>query len=126
MADSTRQEIPDDVNVVPAEDGTTWVEIASTGTEDEANLIKGFLDVEGITAQVEAVKFTMEPVNFGAMGEIRVYVAADDEERAQQLLRDRTKQYEQMDDDEETLVTDDGPASIDESAEAENDDGATS
>ena len=28
---------------VPA-DGTTWVEIASFGTEDEANLLKGFLE----------------------------------------------------------------------------------
>jgi len=130
MADSN-QGFPEDVNVVPAEDGTTWVEIASTGTEDEANLIKGFLDAEGITAQVEAVKFTMEPVNFGAMGEIRVYVAGEDEQRAQQLLRNRENEYEQLDDDEETLVTDEGPALIDESTEVtetpvEDDDGARS
>ena len=99
---------------------TTWVEIASAGTEDEARLLQGFLDAEGIPAQVENVKFSMEPINFGTMGDIRIYVASENEERAMQLVREREKQYEQLDDDEDTLVTDDGPAEIDESAVAEN------
>ena len=106
---------------VPSDNDTTWVEIASMGTEEEARLLQGFLDAEGIAAQVENVKFTMEPINFGAMGDIRVYVAAQDEQRALQLLRQREEQYEKLDDDEDTLVTDDGPAAIDESAIAEND-----
>ena len=101
-------------------DTTTWVEIASAGTEDEARLLQGFLDAEGIPAQVENVKFTMEPINFGTMGDIRIYVASENEERAMQLLREREKQYDQLDDDEDTLVTDDGPAEIDETAVAEN------
>ncbi|HYI11461.1 MAG TPA: DUF2007 domain-containing protein [Thermoanaerobaculia bacterium] len=124
MADS-RQEFPDDVNTVPAEDGSTWVEIASTGEENEATLLSGFLEAEGIPAQIENVKFKMEPINFGTMGDIRVYVQADDEQRAQELLRSRNRQAEQLDDDEETLVTDDGPTVIDENAQAENDDGAS-
>jgi hypothetical protein len=124
MADS-RQEFPDDVNTVPAEDGSTWVEIASTGNEDEATLLSGFLEAEGIAAQVENVKFKMEPINFGTMGDIRVYVQADDEQRALELLRSRNRQAEQLDDDEETLVTDDGPAIVDENSQAENDDGAS-
>src|SRR5687768_12722279 len=122
MADEVDTE---NVNVVPAEDGTTWVEIASTGTIDEANLLQGFLEAEGITAQIENVKFNMEPINFGAMGEIRVYVSTTDETRAQQLLREREQEYERLDDDEETLVTDEGPALIDESVQTENDDGTT-
>jgi hypothetical protein len=125
MADS-RQEFPDDVNTVPAEGGTTWVEVASTGTEDEANLLKGFLESEGITAQIENVKFNMEPINFGAMGDIRVYVAAEDEARAQELVRLRTREYDKLDDDDDTLVTDEGPAVIDEDSRAEGDDGANS
>lgn len=116
--------IPEDVNTVPAEDGTTWVEVASTGTEDEARLIQGFLEAEGIPAQVENVKFQMEPVNFGTMGDIRVYVGTDDEARAQQLLRQREAEYQRLDDDDDTLVTDEGPAEIDENAQAESDDGA--
>lgn len=132
MADS-RQDIPADVNTITADDGTTWVEIASMGTADEAALLSGFLDAEGIPAQVENVKFQMEPINFGAMGEIRVYVPSEHEERAQQLLRERNSEYEKLDDDEETLITDEGPAVVDESAQveaqpdagAESDDGSS-
>ena len=123
MADSN-QGFPEDVNTVPAEDGTTWVEIASTGTEGEAQLLKGFLDAEGIPAQIENVKFSMEPINFGTMGDIRVYVAAEDERRAQELLRKRNQEYDRLDDDDETLVTDEGPAVIDETAPVEGDDNA--
>ncbi|MEO6260270.1 MAG: DUF2007 domain-containing protein [Thermoanaerobaculia bacterium] len=101
-------------------DGTTWVEIASTGAEDKARLIAGFLDAEGIPAQIENVKFSMEPINFGTMGDIRVYVSAEDESRAQQLLRDRDREFDRLDDDAETVVTDEGPADIsDESTVAE-------
>ncbi len=49
-------------------DGVTWIEIASAGSEDEANLLCGFLENEGIPAQIENVKFHMEPVNLGKMG----------------------------------------------------------
>ncbi len=124
MADSD-QEFSDNVNTVPAENGTTWVEIASSGTEDEAQLIQGFLEAEGIRAQIENVKFSMEPINFGTMGDIRVYVGSEDEARAQELLRSRNQEYERLDDDEETLVTDEGPADIDETAApVDGDDGA--
>jgi hypothetical protein len=125
MADSN-QGFPDDVNVVPAEDGTTWVEIASTGTEDEAKLIQGFLDAEGIPAQVESVRSDVTPANFGMLGDIRVYVGSEDEPRAQELLRSRDRQAENLDDDEETLVTDEGQAVIDETAQAVSDDGSQS
>lgn len=121
MADSN-QGFPDDVNTVPAEDGTTWVEIASTGTEDEAQLLSGFLQAEGIRAQVESLKIDAAPINFGSMGDIRVYVGSEDETRAQELLRKREQEYERLDDDDETLVTDEGPAEIDETAVADGDD----
>lgn len=123
MADA-KQGIPEDVNTITADDGTTWVEIASVGTADEAALLRGFLDAEGIPAQIEDVKFGMEPINFGAMGEIRVYVPSDHEAHAQELLRTRERQADQLDDDEETLITDDGPAVVDESAQVESDDGS--
>ena len=120
--------ISENVNTITADDGTTWIEIASAGTEDEASLLAGFLDAEGIPAQVEDVKFNMAPTDFGAMGEIRVYVPSEHEQRAQELLRAREAEYEQLDDDEETLITDDGPAVVDEATQmettAENDDGS--
>ena len=100
-------------------DTATWVEIASTGSEEEAKLIQGFLETEGIPAQIESLKFTMEPINFGTMGDIRIYVDTEDESRALELLRKRNAQYEDLDDDTETVVTDEGPAAIDENVEAE-------
>ena len=114
--------MPDEsANTITAEDGTTLVEIASVGTEDEAKLLQGFLEAEGIPAQIEDVKFHMEPINFGTMGDIRVYVRAEDEQRAVQLLKQRNVEYDRLDDDEETLVTDEGPAAIEEPANTEND-----
>lgn len=116
-------DIPENVNTVPSEGGTTWIEIASTGGEDEARLLQGFLEAEGIPAQIESLKFRMEPINFGTLGDIRIYVPAEHEARAQQLLRERNAAYERLDDDDETLVTDEGPAVIDETAQAESDGG---
>ena len=121
------EECPDDktalVDELPFQvvegDSTTWVEIASVGSLDEANLIQGFLDAEGITAQIENLQFGMEPTNFGMMGDIRVYVSASDESKAQALMKQREQMYDKLDDDEETLVTDEGPAEIDESSSAE-------
>lgn len=118
MADTRNDEL---VNTIPG-DKTTWVEIASAGTEDEARLLQGFLESEGISAQIENVKFSMEPINFGTMGDIRIYVANEDEGRAQELLRSRNVAYDKLDDDTETLVTDEGPADIDENAAPESDD----
>lgn len=115
----------ENVNTVEAEDGrTTWVEIANVGTDDEARLLQGFLEAEGVPAQVENVKFQMEPINFGTMGEIRVYVDTEDEARAVELLRRREAAYDRLDDDEETLVTDEGPAIVDENSQAAVDDGS--
>ncbi|HEX7705251.1 MAG TPA: DUF2007 domain-containing protein [Thermoanaerobaculia bacterium] len=121
MADSTN-EYPDNVNTVDAEDGTTWVEIASTGTDDESRLIRGFLEAEGIPAQIENVKFNMEPINFGTMGDIRVYVPSEHEQRAHELLKNREEAYDRLDDDSEKVVTDQGPVAIDDAARVENDD----
>jgi hypothetical protein len=104
---------------VLGEDGTTWVEIASTGTADEASIIKGFLEAEDIPAQIENVKFSMEPINFGTMGDIRVYVSAEDEERAQQLMKQRQTDFDTLEDDADTVVTDEGTAEITEDEEIE-------
>jgi hypothetical protein len=131
-----KMEFPGDVDVCPhdnsklvaelpyqtiASDGdTTWVEITSVGGVDEARLLQGFLEAEGIPAQIENLQFSMEPMTFGSMGDIRVYVSTTDEARAQTLLRERNAAYDKLDDDDETLVTDEGVAEIDENATAES------
>ncbi len=111
------EELP--YQTIASDDGTTWVEIASCGAEDEANLMSGFLEAEGIPAQIENVKFSMEPINFGTMGDIRVYVAATDQARAMELLNERNVAYDKLDENSETVVTDEGPAAIDEMVETE-------
>jgi Putative prokaryotic signal transducing protein len=103
---------------VESESGT-WVEIASAGTPDEAQLLQGFLQAEGIDCQIESLKFNMEPINFGTMGEIRIFVRAEDEAAAVALLQKREDEYEQLDEDGEVVVTDDGPAEIDDGAQTE-------
>ena len=109
----------ENVNTIRADDGTTWVEIASCGTADEANLLRGFLEAEDIPAQIENLKFSMEPINFGTMGEIRVYVPEDESAHAQQLLKQRGEEFDNLEDDGETVVTDEGTADIDDNAESE-------
>ncbi len=116
MAD---EELP--YQTIRGDDGTIWVEITSVGTEDEAKLLQGFLEAEGVPAQIENLKFNMEPINFGTMGDIRIYVAQDDEQTAMELLRRRSDEYDKLDDDDETVVTDEGPADIDENAQVEPD-----
>lgn len=100
-------------------DGVTWVEIASTSTEDESRLLEGFLEAQDIPCHIESLKFNMEPVNLGSMGEIRVYVRADDEAAAMALLAAREAEYDTMDDDE-MLLTDEGPADIGEGVLSES------
>jgi len=114
-----KDELP--FQTVRSDGGTTWVEITSVGTDDEARLLQGFLEAEGVPAQIENVKFSMEPINFGVMGDIRIYVPSDDEQRAVELLKKRNAEYDQLDDDAETVVTDEGPSSIDDDAETEPD-----
>ncbi|HXH40034.1 MAG TPA: DUF2007 domain-containing protein [Thermoanaerobaculia bacterium] len=100
-------------------EGTTWVEIASSGTDDEARIITGFLEAEGIPAQIENVKFSMEPINFGTMGDIRIYVEAAKEAEAKQLLQQRNTDFDRLEDDADTIVTDEGTAEITEDEEIE-------
>lgn len=107
------------VNTIQADNGTTWVEIASVGNEDEANLLRGFLEAEGIPSQIENVKFTEAPTTFGAMGDIRIYVGEEDEARAIALLQQREAEWDRLDDEGETLVTDEGESAIEDDSETE-------
>lgn len=97
-------------------DHSTWVEIAGVGTEDEARILQGYLEAEGIAAQIESLKFHMEPVNFGGLGEIRIYVRSDDGARALELLRSRELEYDSLEEDE--VSTEHGPADVDEQSES--------
>jgi hypothetical protein len=101
-------------------DNVTWVEIASCGSIDEARLLCGFLEAEGIDAQIENVQSDVLPANFGMLGDIRIFVTSEDESRAQELLKEREREYNDLDDDAETIVTDSGATDVDENAEPES------
>ena len=101
---------------IQSEDGTTWVEITTAPNSDEAQLIQGFLEAEGIDAQIEHAEANILPATFGKLGDVRVYVPVDDEKRALELIRQRQREWEKLSDDDETLVTDDGVADVDENA----------
>ena len=107
------------VNTIEAEDGTTLVEIASAPNSDQADLICGFLESEGIPARIVHADARILPSNMGTLGDVRVYVAEDDAVRAFELLQQREDEFEQLDDDAETVVTDEGVAEIDPNTPAE-------
>jgi Putative prokaryotic signal transducing protein len=96
---------------------TTWVEITSVGTADEARILQGFLEAEGVPCQIENVQFSMEPITFGTMGDIRIYVSAGSEQTALDLLKDRDDNYGELP-GEESVMTDEGPAEIDDDSES--------
>lgn len=66
-----------------------WEIVETVGTDEEASLIAGFLEAEGIPATVESLLFHQEPVNFGTLGEVRVRVRKEDLKRALSLLEER-------------------------------------
>ena|SRR5258706_15979712 len=107
------------VRTIQAEDGTMLIEIAAAPSSDQADLIRGFLESEGIPAQIEHADARILPSNMGTLGDVRVYVAQEDEARAFRLLKQREDEFEQLDDDTETVVTDEGAADIDENEPAE-------
>lgn len=97
---------------------STWIAVARVGTEDEARLIAGFLEAEGIASNVEVVRFNVEPVNFGDMSDVRVYVRSESEERAIQLISERRAAGENMADDG-SIMTEDGPQSVEDASAEE-------
>ncbi len=71
-----------------------WVEVASTGQDEEAILIAGLLKSQGIPTEVEGPSAASPlPENLGAFGMSRVMVPADRAKEARQLLARRKKEF---------------------------------
>ncbi len=66
-----------------------WEVAETVGTEEEAALVAGFLEAEGIASQVESLLFHQEPATFGKLSEVRILVHAEDVERARKLIAER-------------------------------------
>src|SRR5262245_25697473 len=63
-----------------------WQIVRTVGTEEEAELIAGYLEAAGIESEIESLRFHQEPVNFGGMGEVRVLVDAGSLAEAETVL----------------------------------------
>ena len=66
-----------------------WVVVEIVETEEEAELVAGYLRSEDVSCQIESIHSHEFPVNVGALGEVRIQVPAGDLSRARRLLAER-------------------------------------
>lgn len=71
-----------------------WVEVASVGDDEEAEIIAGLLESEDIPCEIEGPSATPWPENTGAMGLSRVVVPADRAAEAKALIAERERDAE--------------------------------
>jgi hypothetical protein len=67
-------------------DTGNWETAKIVGTDEEAALVAGFLNSNGIEAEVESLHASEFPTDFGRLGEVHVKVRAASLAEAQQLL----------------------------------------
>lgn len=67
-----------------------WTVCYCTPMEHEAHIVKGYLEQYGVPCVLANDRFRMEPLTFGALGEIRVLVPADWVLVARGLIQSRT------------------------------------
>jgi hypothetical protein len=75
-------------------DSEDWVEVAAVGDDDEAEIIAGLLESEGIPCEIEGVTASPWPENLGALGTTRVMVPPDRAQGARALIAEREKDAE--------------------------------
>jgi Putative prokaryotic signal transducing protein len=78
-----------------------WETAKIVGTEEEAALVAGFLNNNGIEAQVESLHASEFPTDFGHLGEVHVMVHTEQLAEAQQLLAESDAAAEADDEDED-------------------------
>ncbi len=64
-----------------------WIELLVTCDEIEAQIIKNILDGENIPVIINSLKIRPYPVNIGKIGEIKVLVRQEDEEKAKEVIQ---------------------------------------
>lgn len=71
-----------------------WVEVAGAGQDDEARLIAGLLESEGIPSQVEGPSMTPFPEDLGAFGMSRVMVPSSRADEARAVIAKARSDFE--------------------------------
>jgi hypothetical protein len=74
-------------------DEPDWVEVASLGNDEEAELIAGLLRSEEIPCEIEGPGASPWPENLGSLGLSRVKVPPDRVEEARTLLSERERDF---------------------------------
>ncbi|HEX9945678.1 MAG TPA: hypothetical protein VGG03_27020 [Thermoanaerobaculia bacterium] len=72
-----------------AENWEDWDVVKIVGTEEEANIVVGFLQSSGIEAVAESLHVSEFPTEFGDLAEVRIRVPAERAEEAAALLNTR-------------------------------------
>jgi hypothetical protein len=75
-------------------DEEDWVEVASVGEDEEAEIIAGLLESEGIPSEIENEAPSILPESLGALGTTKVLVPPDRAEEARALLAERERDAE--------------------------------
>ncbi|HEY2797155.1 MAG TPA: DUF2007 domain-containing protein [Thermoanaerobaculia bacterium] len=75
-------------------DADDWVEVASVGDDEEAQIIAGLLESEEIPCEIEGADASPWPENLGALGTARVMVPPDRAEEARALITERARDAE--------------------------------
>jgi hypothetical protein len=75
-------------------DEEDWIEVAGVGDDDEAEIIAGLLESEGIPCEIEGPSASPWPENLGSLGVARVMVPADRAAEAKALIAEREKDAE--------------------------------
>ena len=74
--------------------GNEWVEIMITYDPLEAEMIKDVLESGGIPVVLRSSKVSPYPVNIGKIGEIKILVKKEDQEAAEEVLREDPQETE--------------------------------
>jgi hypothetical protein len=75
------------------DDDGDWVEVASVGDDEEAEIIAGLLESEEIPCEIAGAPSPW-PENLGALGATRVLVPPDRAEEAKALIAERERDAE--------------------------------
>jgi hypothetical protein len=97
-----------------------WVAVETVANETEAALLAGYLQSEGIPAQVMDRSFHLTPMpEDDELSPIAVAVPADRVAEAEQLLARREAEFRPGEKDADGVLADEGPEPIDADASSE-------
>jgi hypothetical protein len=65
-----------------------WIEIYTTTSDYEANIIKGLLESEGVFCLLKSYRVAQFPFDIGHQGEIKIMVPAIEMDHGKQILQD--------------------------------------